>query len=267
MPKKPKVEVYRGVYGAASIRWNERADVWEATFVVEGTAANHYTQPLKARTEELAAQEATAMLRDESQQTFMKLRRRRPPREEALEAVRTLLAYAGDNPNREGLVDTPDRVVRAYDEFFSGYQQSSWEVLSTSFSETGSYDEMVALTDIEFHSHCEHHMVPFVGVAHVAYFPDKTVAGISKLARLVEVYARRLQIQEKMTTQIADNLQITLQPKGVAVVIEGHHMCMSSRGVGKQRAKMKTSCMTGVFRDDPTVRAEFFSLIGNSIRT
>jgi GTP cyclohydrolase I len=175
----------------------------------------------------------------------------------------TLIAYAGDNPNREGLRDTPERVVRAYDEFFSGYHLAARDVLKTTFSETGAYDEMVVLTDIDFESHCEHHMVPFVGAAHIAYLPNKTVVGISKLARLVEVYAKRLQIQEKMTTQIADNLNITLKPKGVAVVVEAQHQCMTSRGVKKKNVKMVTSCMTGVFREDGRTRSEFMNMIGN----
>ena len=180
-----------------------------------------------------------------------------------MKAVKTLIAYAGDNPNREGLRDTPDRVVRSYKEFFAGYHMSATDVLKTTFSESGAYDEMVVLTDIDFESHCEHHMVPFIGTAHIAYLPNKTVVGISKLARLIDVYAKRLQIQEKMTTQIADNLNMTLKPKGVAVVIVAQHQCMSTRGVKKPRVKMVTSCMTGDFRTDEKTRAEFLNMIGN----
>ena len=253
--------VYQGPYGEALIGYNSRVGKWEAVLMAEGSSQHNYTVQLKAYNEELAKQEAVALLRDEGQRNYMLSRR--PTREEAMEAIRTLLAYTGDNPNREGLIGTPDRVVRAYEEFFGGYQQSSWNALKTSFSESGSYNEMVVLTDIDFDSHCEHHMVPFTGVAHIAYFPDKTVVGISKLARLVEIYARRLQIQEKMTAQIADNLQINLQPKGVAVVIVGQHMCMTTRGVKKKRVKMVTSTMTGVFQDDAKIRSEFLNLIGN----
>ena len=161
------------------------------------------------------------------------------------------------------MLDIPKLVVKAVLEVFAAYDKSAWEVLSTSFSETGYYDEMVLLTDIEFESHCEHHMVPFVGRVHIAYLPDQTVVGISKLARLVEVYARRLQIQEKMTTQIADNLNITLQPKGVAVVVEARHMCMTMRGVQKKTVKMVTSCMTGAFREDAKMKSEFLAMIGS----
>ena len=262
VPKKGGIKsVYQGPYGEALIYYNSRTGFWEATLVIDGATKSHFTVVLKAHNEELAGQEAVAVLRDEGQNKHMFTIR--PTREQAMEAVKTMLAYAGDNPEREGLVGTPDRVVRAYDEFFAGYQQYSWDVLKTSFSESGSYNEMVVLTDIDFDSHCEHHMVPFTGVAHIAYFPDKTVVGISKLARLVEIYARRLQIQEKMTAQIADNLQINLQPKGVAVVIVGQHMCMTTRGVKKKRVKMITSTMTGVFQDDAKVRSEFMNLIGN----
>lgn len=259
--RKGYIEAYKGPYGEALAKQNKRTGKWEATLILEGTAKKHYTFDLNAESEELAKQEATALLRDEAQSHYMT--NRRPSREQAMEAVRTLLAYVGDNPSREGLRETPDRVIRVYDEFFGGYQQSSWDVLKTTFSENGHYNEMITLTDIDFDSHCEHHMVPFTGVAHIAYVPDKTVVGISKLARLVEVYARRLQIQEKMTTQIADNLQITLQPKGVAVVITGQHMCMTTRGVKKKQVKMVTSTMTGVFEEDLKIRSEFLNLIGN----
>jgi len=188
----------------------------------------------------------------------------RPSREEAEAAVRTLIRWARDDPNREGLLDTPARVVRAYEEFFSGYLQDPTEILSRTFSEVGGYDEMVVMTDIRFESHCEHHMVPIIGKAHVGYLPDKRVVGISKLARLVEVYARRLQVQEKMTVQIADCLQKGLKPKGVAVVIEASHQCMTTRGVHKPGVGLVTSRMVGAFRDNASTRREFLAVIGRS---
>ena len=187
----------------------------------------------------------------------------RPAREEAIAAVRTLIRWAGDDPDREGLLETPDRVVRAYEEFFSGYAQDPAEILAKTFSEVDGYDEMIVMNDIRFESHCEHHMVPIIGKAHIGYLPDKRVVGISKLARLVEVYARRLQIQEKMTVQIADTLQDVLQPKGVAVVVEAAHQCMTTRGVRKPGVSMVTSRMLGSFRDDPTTRREFLAMIGS----
>jgi len=188
----------------------------------------------------------------------------RPTREEAETAVRTLIRWARDDPDREGLRDTPGRVVRAYEEFFAGYLQDPNEILARTFSEVGGYDEMVVMTDIRFESHCEHHMVPIIGKAHVGYLPDKRVVGISKLARLVEVYARRLQVQEKMTVQIADCLQKVLKPKGVAVVIEAAHQCMTTRGVHKPGVGLVTSRMVGAFRDDPSTRREFLAVIGRS---
>ena len=189
---------------------------------------------------------------------------RRPSRTEAEEAVRTLIRWAGDDPAREGLVGTPDRVVRAYEEFFSGYEQDPAEILQRTFEETDGYDEIVLLRDIRLESHCEHHMVPIIGKVHVAYLPARRVVGISKLARVVEVYARRLQIQEKLTAQIANTLNEVLQPKGVAVVIEAAHECMTTRGIHKPGVTMVTSRMLGVFRDDPTTRREFFGLIHNA---
>jgi GTP cyclohydrolase IA len=188
----------------------------------------------------------------------------RPDRAEALEAVRTLIRWAGDDPDREGLVETPDRVVRSYEEFFSGYGQDPAEVLAKTFAEVDGYDEMIVMNDIRFESHCEHHMVPIIGKAHIGYLPDHRVVGISKLARLVEVYARRLQIQEKMTVQIADTLQQVLRPKGVAVVIEAAHQCMTTRGVHKPGAALVTSRMLGAFRSDPTTRREFLAIIARS---
>ena len=185
----------------------------------------------------------------------------RPTKEAAEEAVRTLIAYAGDDPQREGLQETPARVVRSYDQFFGGYEEDPELVLSKTFEEVGGYDEMVTVRDICLHSHCEHHMVPFIGVAHVAYLPANRVVGISKLARLVDIYAQRFQIQEKMTVQIADAISDVLKPKGVAVVIEGEHQCMTTRGVNKRGVTMKTSRMLGAFRDDATTRREFLGMI------
>ena len=188
----------------------------------------------------------------------------RPSRQEAEEAVRTLIRWAGDDPKREGLRDTPARVARAYEEFFAGYGQDPAEILKRTFSEVEGYDEMIVMSDIRFESHCEHHMVPIIGKAHVGYLPDKRVVGISKLARLVEVYARRLQVQEKMTVQIADTLQEILQPRGVAVVIEAAHQCMTTRGVHKPGVGLITSRMVGAFRDDPSTRREFLAVIGRT---
>lgn len=188
---------------------------------------------------------------------------RRPSRAEAEEAVRTLLLWAGDDPDREGLQDTPARVARAYEEFFSGYKEDPVALLARSFEETEGYDEMVVLRDIRLESHCEHHMVPIIGRAHVAYLPAGRVVGISKLARVVETYARRLQIQEKLTAQIANSIQKVLQPRGVAVVIEASHQCMTTRGVHKPGVAMITSRMLGEFRTDPALRREFLALTQN----
>jgi len=187
----------------------------------------------------------------------------RPSVEEALEAVRTLIRWAGDNPDREGLLETPDRVVRAYGEWFSGYDEDPVEVLSKTFEETNGYDEMVVLRNMRFTSFCEHHMAPIIGKAHVGYLPARRVVGISKLARLVDVYARRLQIQEKMTAQIADTISEILEPKGVGVVIEAAHQCMTTRGVDKPGSTLTTSRMTGAFRTDPSTRREFLAALAN----
>jgi GTP cyclohydrolase I len=187
----------------------------------------------------------------------------RPSREEAEAAVRVLLRWAGDDPRREGLRDTPARVIRAYEEFFRGYEQDPREILARTFSEVQGYDEMIVLKDIRFESYCEHHMVPIIGRAHVAYLPSKRVVGISKLARLVDAFAKRLQIQEKMTAQIADTLDEVLQPLGVGVILEAAHQCMSTRGVHKAGASMVTSRMLGAFRDDPSTRREFLAIVGN----
>ena len=187
----------------------------------------------------------------------------RPSRKEAEAAVRTLLGWAGDDPDREGLLETPARVVRAYEEFFSGYTVDPVEFLNRTFSETEGYDEIVVLRGIRVESHCEHHMVPIVGMAHVGYLPKNRVVGISKIARLVDAYAKRLQIQEKLTAQIANTMQEVLDPRGVAVVIEAAHECMTTRGVHKSGAGMVTSRMLGAFRDDPATRREFLTMIGN----
>ncbi|MBL6454941.1 GTP cyclohydrolase I FolE [Belnapia sp. T6] len=186
----------------------------------------------------------------------------RPSRAEAEAAVRTLLRWSGDDPDREGLVDTPARVARAYEEFFAGYEVDPVELLARSFEETDGYDEMVVLRDIRVESHCEHHMVPIIGRAHIAYLPAGRVVGISKLARVLEVYAKRLQIQEKLTAQVANCINDVLKPKGVAVVIEAAHQCMTTRGIHKPGVTMVTSRMLGAFRDDPSTRREFLAMIG-----
>lgn len=187
----------------------------------------------------------------------------RPSREEAEEAVRTLLRWAGEDPSREGLLETPARVVRSYEEFFSGYAIDPVALLERTFEETDGYDEIVLLRDIRLESHCEHHMVPIIGRAHVAYLPFRRVVGISKLARVVDAYARRFQIQEKLTAQIANTIQDVLEPRGVAVVIEAAHECMTTRGVHKPGVTMVTSRMLGAFRDNPTTRRELLAMIGN----
>lgn len=184
-----------------------------------------------------------------------------PNKEEAMHAVKTLIAWAGDNPNREGLVDTPKRVVEAYKEFFEGYHMNPDEILSRTFEEIEGYDEMVIIKNIRLESHCEHHIVPILGKVHVAYIPDKRVVGISKLARLVDVYGKRLQTQETMTAQIADTIHRVLKPKGVAVVVDAGHQCMTTRGVHKTDSSTITRRMLGLFRDDPGTRAEFMEHI------
>ena len=186
----------------------------------------------------------------------------RPDRSEVEEAVRTLIRWAGDDPTRDGLHDTPDRVVRSFEEFFSGYAVDPVSLLKRTFEETEGYDEIVMLRDILFESHCEHHILPIIGKAHIAYLPASRVVGISKLARLVEVFAKRLQIQEKMTAQIANTIDEVLQPNGVAVVIEAAHQCMTTRGIHKPGVTMVTSRMLGAFRDDAKTRREFLAMIG-----
>jgi GTP cyclohydrolase I len=186
-----------------------------------------------------------------------------PSREQAEDAVRTLLGWAGEDPSREGLVDTPGRYVRAFEEWFAGYKSDPVEILSRTFEEVEGYDEMVVLRNVRFESHCEHHIAPIIGNAHVAYLPNKRVVGISKLARLVDVFSKRLQIQERLTAQIATTLNDVLQPKGVGVVVEASHGCMTTRGVEKTGLTMVTSQMMGAFREDPSTRREFLAAIGN----
>lgn len=187
----------------------------------------------------------------------------KPTQTEAEDAVRTLLRWAGDDPAREGLIDTPKRVVKAYREFFRGYGEDPRQILSRTFEEVCGYDEMVVLRDIPFESHCEHHMAPIIGRAHVGYLPNKKVVGISKLARVVETYAKRLQVQEKMTAQIADCIQQVLDPFGVGVIIQASHECMSTRGVHAHGTSMVTSRMVGAFRTDDKTRREFLTVVGN----
>ena len=187
----------------------------------------------------------------------------RPTREEAEEAIRTLLRWSGDDPTREGLIDTPARVARAYEDWFSGYQEDPEEFLRRTFEEVDGYDDMVVLKDIRFESHCEHHMAPNIGKAHIGYMPNNRVVGISKLARVVDTFARRFQVQETMNAQIAGCIQRVLEPKGVAVVIEATHQCMTTRGVHKPGVVMVTSTVHGHFRTNPSTRREFLHVIGN----
>jgi len=188
----------------------------------------------------------------------------RPSQTQAEEAVRTLIRWAGDDPSREGLIDTPNRVVRAYREYFSGYDQDPEKLLQRFFVETNGYDEMVLLKDIRFESCCEHHLAPIIGRAHIAYIPNKRVVGISKLARLLDAFAKRMQIQEKLTAQIATTLHKVLKPIGVGVIIDARHQCMTTRGVHKAGTSMVTSHMLGSFRSNPATRKEFLSLVGFS---
>jgi GTP cyclohydrolase I len=185
----------------------------------------------------------------------------RPSREQAMEAVRTLIAYAGDNPGREGVLETPGRVVDAYDELYGGYRDDPADVLDKTFSETGAYDDFVLVKDITFNSHCEHHMMPFFGRAHIAYMPIGRVVGLSKLARLVDVFAKRLQTQEHMNAQIITAIEEILKPRGVAVMIEAEHMCMSMRGVTKPGALTVTTQFRGLFKDDPNEQVRFITAV------
>ena len=188
----------------------------------------------------------------------------KPSREEAMQAVKTLIEWAGDDPTREGLVETPKRVVAAYEEFFEGYTQDPEEILRKTFEEVEGYDEMVIVKDIRLESHCEHHIVPILGTAHIGYIPNKRVVGISKLARIVDVFGKRLQTQETMTSQIATTIENVLNPKGVAVVIDAGHQCMSTRGVHKTESSTVTSSMKGVFKENQVTRNEFLSFINLS---
>ena len=181
---------------------------------------------------------------------------------QALESVKTLIRWAGDNPEREGLKETPKRVIKSYKDFFSGYNSDPREILSKKFKEVDGYDEIIILKNIRLESHCEHHMVPFIGTAHVGYLPKNKVVGLSKLARLVEAFAKRLQIQEKLTAQIANAIDEVLQPKGVGVIIEASHLCVATRGIHKPDSKMVTSRMLGSFRNDQATRKEFLDLVG-----
>lgn len=185
----------------------------------------------------------------------------KPSKQQAMEAVKILLAYSGDNPNREGLLETPKRVVEAFDEWFGGYNEDPKATLSKTFEEVEGYDEMVLLKNMRIESHCEHHMAPILGYAHVAYIPNKRVVGISKIARLVDVYSKRLQTQETMTAQIADTIEKVLEPKGVAVIIDAYHQCMTTRGVHKTETTTVTSQVRGLFRSDKRTRAEFMQLV------
>ena len=190
-------------------------------------------------------------------------KQRRPSRQKAEEAIETLLLWAGDDPRREGLLDTPKRVAAAYEDWFKGYQQDPVDYLKRTFEEVEGYDEMIVLRDISFESHCEHHMAPIIGVAHVGYLPSNKVVGISKLARVVEAFARRFQVQEKLTAQIANCIEDVLKPRGVGVVIDASHQCMTTRGIHKSGVSMVTSQMLGAFRKDARTRTEFLTMIGN----
>jgi len=190
--------------------------------------------------------------------------RNKPSRKQAEEAVKTLIKWAGDNPEREGLLETPKRVVNSYKEFFSGYDSKPEQILSKTFDEVEGYDEMVIVRNITIESHCEHHMVPFIGIAHIGYIPDKRIVGISKLARIADVFAKRLQTQEIMTAQIADTINEVLKPKGVAVVIDAQHQCMTTRGTHKTESSTITSRMLGLFRTNSNTRSEFMTLINSA---
>jgi GTP cyclohydrolase I len=219
-------------------------------------------KPNRAQTEDGAA----AKSRDAAERPKRSRRSRRSEaavgRDDAEAAVRTLLHWIGDDPDREGLLGTPGRVVRAYEDWFSGYRDDPVEFLRRTFQEVDGYDEMIVLRDISFESHCEHHMAPIIGKVHVGYLPDRKVVGISKLARVVETFARRLQVQESLTSQIAHCIQDVLKPRGVGVVVEGVHQCMTTRGIHKQGVSMITSQLLGHFRSDPRTRAEFLTMIG-----
>ena len=208
-----------------------------------------------------AKQRSAALVKKPAVRAARPRKLEKPSREEAEKAVRTLIRWAGDDPDREGLTGTPSRVVRAYEEFFSGYDEDPRDYLKRTFEEVAGYDEIVLLRDVRFVSHCEHHMAPIIGRIHIAYLPRNRVVGISKLIRLVDAYAKRLQVQEKLTAEIASCLDSVLRPHGVAVVVEGTHECMTTRGVRRSDVTMVTSRMLGVFRDQPQTRAEFLAAI------
>lgn len=210
-----------------------------------------------AKTDVKVSPEMDAVIKKLARESALK----RPSQEEAEEAVRTLIAWAGDDPTRQGLVDTPKRVVKAYKEFFKGYSEDPLQALSRTFDEDEGYDDIVMLRDIEFNSHCEHHIVPFIGRAHVAYLPSHAVVGISKLARVVDIYARRLQTQESMTAQIAKAIDKALEPKGTAILIEAVHQCMSLRGVNKRNVATITTQFTGEFKSNPVLQGRFMELV------
>ena len=189
---------------------------------------------------------------------------KKPTRNDAENAIRTLLSWVGEDVEREGLIETPKRVIKAYGEFFEGYTQDPKEILSKTFEDVSGYDEIILLKNMRLESHCEHHMVPILGKAHIAYLPNKKVVGISKIARLMDVYAKRLQTQETLTAQIADAIEEALEPKGVAVIIDAKHQCMTTRGIHKTETSTLTSCMRGTFRSDPRSRMEVLSLISNA---
>jgi GTP cyclohydrolase I len=223
----------------------------DASFVAyRAKVANKEPDPMDARVKPLAASVASAPVT-------------RPSQEEAEAAVRTLIAWAGDDPTREGLLETPARVTKAYGELFAGYDQEAGTVLSKTFKEVGGYDDLVLVKGIPFYAHCEHHMVPFFGQAHIAYLPHDGVVGLSKLARLVEVYARRLQTQETMTAQIIDAINENLGPRGAAVMLEAEHMCMTMRGVKAHDVKTVTHRFTGVFAEDRVEQDRFFAMVGH----
>ncbi len=207
----------------------------------------------------LSVTKPQAVAANENRQTMV-----RPSADEAREAVRTLIRWAGDNPSREGLLDTPQRVIDAYREFFAGYAEDPDAMLAKTFEEVAGYDEVVLLRNMRFESHCEHHMVPIIGRAHIAYLPDKKVVGISKIARLLDIYAKRLQTQEIMTKQIADTIERVLAPKGVAVIIDAAHECMSTRGVHKSGSTTVTIQMRGIYKHDTAARAELMRMVGSS---
>ena len=190
---------------------------------------------------------------------LLKKEENKPSRDEAEEAVRTLIKWTGDNPDREGLIETPKRVVKAFEEYFAGYYQDPKNILEKTFSETSNYQEFVMLKDIDFRSHCEHHLAPIIGKASIAYLPNDCVVGISKLARIVDVFTKRLQTQETMTAEIANSIQLHLKPKGVAIYLSAEHHCMSSRGVKKAHVDMITTHFTGSFKDDKALQERFFS--------